>query len=357
MRRRRAIVDGGLLVLLAATSSQVLAERRGITTDSFGPDGCNECHDGGNAPTVEVLGPAFMRPSSTHEFTVRIGASGEQVMGGLNVSAAGGALAIGGKNSAKTIPVPNQSANAVEITHQDRKAAKKGFITFSFLWTAPAEFSSADLSVWGNAVNNNGASNGDGAARVQHRVDRGEFGLCPGAPTACAAAAKTSLAVTDSADDGKDRLTFSWSRGPEVSAADFGNPTTDTDYYLCLYKDGALVAEVDIPGGTNCGGAPCWKPKGDPAAPSAFLYKDKAGAPAGVRSVTLTPGGNRQAKVSLKATGADLPDPLLGLPVQGSSVTAELHNTSTEACFGDTYSGDDITQDDGSDFKAAGSSR
>lgn len=349
----RSIILGTGLVLCTCMSPTVIAHRNGITTTSFGVDGCNECHSGGTDPAVEVVGPEFVRPLSTHEFTVRIRATGDQTRGGFNASATDGNLSTGGKNASKTRLAP--APNGVEITHQERKDAKNGVISFSFRWTAPEAFSSVDLNVWGNAVNGDGGENGDRAANVVHKVNRGEFGLCPSTPQSCAVAAKTGLVIKDSDDDAKDSLSFSWKKGHPVSVAEFGNPTADTDYYLCLYKDGALIAELDVPGGTRCGGGPCWKATGDPAAPNAIVYKDKVGAPSGVRSVKLTPGNKGEARLTLKAKGKDLPDPVLGLPVLGSSVTAELHNTSSAACFGDTYSGGELRKDDGHELRAVGS--
>jgi cysteine-rich repeat protein len=50
-----------------------------------------------------------------------------------------------------------------------------------------------------------------------------------------------------------------------IPVADFGDPTTDTEYTLCLYEKDAsepisrLILQATVPGGATCGTQPCWE--------------------------------------------------------------------------------------------------
>ena len=130
---------------------------------NFGPQGCNQCHAGGQTPTVTLMGPTTVDPSSTNEYTLVINVVGSQTSGGFNVSDDFGTLAIGGSNAGQT-QTTSGADGRTEITHMSPKSASGGAISFSFLWTAPGSFTSATLRAWGNAVNLNGSSTGDRAA-------------------------------------------------------------------------------------------------------------------------------------------------------------------------------------------------
>jgi hypothetical protein len=149
-------------VLIAVTPAAALGHSAGITTNQFGATGCNQCHFGGNTPTVTLSGPATVAPGSTNEYTLQVFQTASQNKAGLNVSALSGMLATGGANSAKT-QVLSGTGGRAEVTHTSAKAAVGGVVTFSFLWTAPASFSSVTLNAWGNAVNGNGTNSGDAA--------------------------------------------------------------------------------------------------------------------------------------------------------------------------------------------------
>jgi hypothetical protein len=150
-------------LLIAVTPARALGFSTGITTTQFGATGCNQCHSGGTTPTVTLAGPTTVAPASTNEYTLQIFQTGSQSKAGLNVSSLSGKLATGGANSAKT-QVLSGTGGRAEVTHTSPKAAVGGVVTFSFLWTAPASFSSVTLNAWGNAVNGNGTNSGDAAS-------------------------------------------------------------------------------------------------------------------------------------------------------------------------------------------------
>jgi glucose/arabinose dehydrogenase len=149
-------------MFVLATAARVQAFSGGITTLSFGPAGCNNCHFGGSTPTVTLSGPTVVLPASTHEYTLTIMESGAQDRGGLNVSALLGTLMTGGSNSSNTQTLSGTGGRA-EVTHTAAKADSGHVVTFSFLWTAPGSFSSVSLEAWGNAVDGNFSTSGDAA--------------------------------------------------------------------------------------------------------------------------------------------------------------------------------------------------
>jgi hypothetical protein len=150
-------------LFLLATTGRVAAYSSGITTDSFDAQGCNECHSGGKVPVVMLSGPTAVVPQSTNEYTLQISNPKSQGFAGLNVSATAGTLSTGGSSAAQTQTLANRF-NQPEVTHTGRKPGAGGVTKFSFLWTAPATFSSATLNAWGNAVNGNKLPSGDHAA-------------------------------------------------------------------------------------------------------------------------------------------------------------------------------------------------
>ena len=159
--RWRTAVAAALVVGLYAPIAS--AYSTGVTTQLFGPTGCNQCHFGGSTPIVDLSGPTTVAPSSSNTYTLRITASGAQTKAGLNVSATAGTLTTGGSDAANT-QVLVGSGNRSEITHTAPKAASNGVTTFTFLWTAPTAAAIVQMTAWGNAVNGNATQVGDAAA-------------------------------------------------------------------------------------------------------------------------------------------------------------------------------------------------
>ena len=102
-----------------------------------------------------------------------------------------------------------------------------------------------------------------------------------------ALAEKATLTVANSADDAKDRLSWSWTSGAAVSGSDFEDPATGTnDYALCVYEQTGLLLGATAPAGGTCGTKPCWKRTKS----SGFAYTDKVLDPDGLAKVVLKPG-------------------------------------------------------------------
>jgi hypothetical protein len=164
---------------------------------------------------------------------------------------------------------------------------------------------------------------------------------------------KSKLALKDSSDDARDKVSWTWAAGEATTSADFGDPVASDDYTLCIYDDTnttgtpRLFLESAAPAGGSCAsGGSCWTGKGNPPGTKGFLYKDSAILlPDGLKSVKLTPGVAGRAKVKAKGQGPnlELPSPMnVTLPVvvqlraengQCFESTFTAAQTSTEDVF------------------------
>jgi cysteine-rich repeat protein len=124
-----------------------------------------------------------------------------------------------------------------------------------------------------------------------------------GPATACLLPGKSLIDIVDKTDDGKDKLKWRWQKGEETLLTDFGNPATGTEYTLCVYDTSAnvpsLEASLEVPPGV------LWLPAGS----NGYKYKDTSAVTDGVKKVQLKAGPLGKAKVSLQATGLNIPMP------------------------------------------------
>lgn len=141
--------------------------------------------------------------------------------------------------------------------------------------------------------------------------------------------------------DRKDRLEFTWRRGAATALADFGDPTTDTSYALCVY-DGSevLVFRANVAAGAG------WRRRRQ-----MIDYADRTLAQAGIRRIVLRsrsaePGaalirfvGRGKLGTLGSGGGGNLPDigsfPLATAP---NPLRAQLIN-SNGGCWEGNYSG------------------
>src|SRR5579862_2043428 len=194
----------GAVFALCFHATAAYAFSTGVTTLSFGPNGCNQCHFGGSAPTVELTGPTQVAPESTNEYTLRVGTVGDQNKAGLNVSGTDGVLATGG-NDAATTETEIGTGNREEITQSAAKAAVDGTVTFTFLWTAPLS-GDVVLTAWGNAVNGNFTRSGDLAASTTLTIFVGSTPP-PATPTPTPSPTPTAIAACVGDCDGSGDVT------------------------------------------------------------------------------------------------------------------------------------------------------
>jgi cysteine-rich repeat protein len=190
---------------------------------------------------------------------------------------------------------------------------------------------------------------------------------CSGTPSVCTATPPADTCKTPVQSQGsqvqlkrhpfterKDKLSWKYTKGAATTVADLGNPTTATDYELCVY-DGpgagaSLLLGASIPAGGTCSGKPCWKMIG--AAPGkGFKYKDKEQRPDGIGSVVVKAGPEGRAKILVKGKGIWLDMPALPVATN-ATVTVQLSNDAG-TCWSDTY-GAPAMKNDGVQFKDKG---
>jgi hypothetical protein len=140
-------------------------------------------------------------------------------------------------------------------------------------------------------------------------------------------------------DDGtgaRDKLTWKWSRGEQTTPADLGDPTTTSDYVVCMYDESSgspkLVFERDLPAGAQCKGKPCWSAKS-----GGFRYKDAKLEQGGISKLQIVAGEDGKSKLKLAGKRPRLGPPHLPFE-QSPSVRVQLHNLETAACWEATFS-------------------
>jgi hypothetical protein len=102
-----------------------------------------------------------------------------------------------------------------------------------------------------------------------------------------------------------DKIGWKWKAEPTTVLADFGDPTSTTDYALCIYDEAppTLIAGFEIPAASPCGDDACWRAVAD----KGFKFSDPAATFGGASRVIVraepTPG---RARITLKGKGANL---------------------------------------------------
>ena len=167
---------------------------------------------------------------------------------------------------------------------------------------------------------------GDGCDATCHTV----FECTPAPVSGCRAPlGPTNLAfVRDQHLDAKDKLTWKWKKGGATTKAEFGSPTTVTDYLLCVYDAGTLVSRARIPADSTCAGRPCWRETS-----SGFKYKDNETSPDGIRNLSLKEGAAGKAVIILRGKGVNLDVPPLPMT---QPVRVQLRNTD-DVCWEAVY--------------------
>ena len=162
---------------------------------------------------------------------------------------------------------------------------------------------------------------------------------CPTTPRGdCRAAGLSKILIKGDGSGEKDKLMWTWAKGPEVLYANIPNPTVSgNSYQLCLYPNGVLLQEAELPGPLG------WTAK----EPKSFTYADKVGAQYGVQKLQIAAGAAGKSKVKLKAGGASLPPGLL--PV--TNWTIQLFDNAGGSCWSSSFASP--TLNDGTIFKAS----
>jgi polyhydroxybutyrate depolymerase len=160
---------------------------------------------------------------------------------------------------------------------------------------------------------------------------------CPSQPiAACRSAGRAKLRLDDMADDTKDRVTFSYARGPATTRAEFGSPTTATTVSLCLWDATGSLLTLDAPPASQCSGKPCWTPLTDVG----FVYRDPKHLNAGLSSISLQGNPNTKTTIKVDARGSALPT----LPHSPTApFTVQLLRDDGAVCFEAVFPIDHVT--------------
>ena len=155
---------------------------------------------------------------------------------------------------------------------------------------------------------------------------------------------------------GKEKLIAKFIKGPEILAAEFGDPREvgGTTYGVCLYDDaGALVEGLHIDrAGFTCGSKACWSDKG----PRGFFYKDGEVSADGVSQLRLSAGPAEKTMILLKGgnnsrkSQLDLPTGIAAGLSASASATLQIVGDDAPACFSLTL--DKVKKQEADFFKA-----
>ncbi len=181
----------------------------------------------------------------------------------------------------------------------------------------------------GEQCDDGNTTSGDGCSATCQLESTPGCGAVPA--TGCrapVAAGQAALLLRNASVPDKDNLQWKWSRGATTPKPDFGNPTIDTSYQLCLYDGGTLRMSLPLPAGGACGGRACWKENG-----AGFQYADKTGLHGVTRLILKSGAAPGKAKILVKGRGANLAMPTLPL---AQPVTVQLRS-STGVCWDAVY--------------------
>ena len=176
----------------------------------------------------------------------------------------------------------------------------------------------------GNAVSGDGCS------------DQCRLELCPPAPLGgCLAAHARGARVTIKTPSNPhgSQVAVSW-RGDGSTPAALGDPTTTTDYLLCVYDASGAQPRLTLaaPRGGTCKGRPCWS-----ALPTQVRYGDAEYTPDGVSSLRVASGST--SVYSLSARREHVLEEAAALPLLPLTgpLTLQLVNSAGK-CWSATFS-------------------
>lgn len=117
----------------------------------------------------------------------------------------------------------------------------------------------------------------------------------------------------------RDALKWKLKKGQAVTPADLGDPTSGTDYELCVYVEVEGVCWLVLHPDALAG-------EGWSARRNGFRFRMKKGVhPEGLRNLRLRTGADRKARIALRGGGDALALRALPIP-EGAAVLAQLYN-------------------------------
>jgi hypothetical protein len=164
------------------------------------------------------------------------------------------------------------------------------------------------------------------------RPDTCEAGTCTGTGPVLtcktAPAGQALFTIDNRSPDTRDRLAWTFHKGPATTLAELGTPTTTTPYALCLYDDVSGTPERRltkvIPPGAH------WK-----GSIRGFRFFDTTLSTGGIQSITLTTGSAGRSSLMVRGRGQSLGLPGLPLAKQPNVIVQFLNDTT---CWSSTYS-------------------
>ena len=133
-----------------------------------------------------------------------------------------------------------------------------------------------------------------------------------------------TLAINDSVTDRSDKVAWKWKGLTDL--ADFGNPSADSDFTLCVADAaGNLKLSAAMPAAGICAGKNCWR-----STKAGYSYADTELSPNGIRSSNLRASATGTGTIKIKGKGDDLsPGELpLNLPA-----TVRLVRSDSPVCW------------------------
>jgi len=170
---------------------------------------------------------------------------------------------------------------------------------------------------------------------------------CGSAPASCRTAQRSRLAVKNESDDAKDTLGWKWTQGESTSQVDFADPTSGTDYALCIFAGvpPRLIGQAVVPADASK-----WSIGGS----TGFKYKDAAATAGGITRISLKGSTVNKSKLQVTGKGSGLPDlplPVIAPPPQ-PAVIVQLVNETTEVCWGASFSSSQLLKNETDQLKA-----
>lgn len=165
--------------------------------------------------------------------------------------------------------------------------------------------------------------------------------------TGCRLAGKAKLDVSRFAIGGRVKAQWLRSSSP---IADFGDPTADTDYAVCVYDAHGAVVGLQVPAAAPCASGPCWQLAGPSNAPTGVRFRDHNGDFDGLQKLDGKSSTGGKAKLKLAADGANLPPIDMSAPLD-APVTFQIL-TSDAGCWEAVFDANDATRNTGASYRA-----
>jgi cysteine-rich repeat protein len=165
------------------------------------------------------------------------------------------------------------------------------------------------------------------------RTCSGGVGCLPSVRPYCAEPGRgTRIELRNGGTDAHDALAWRWA--DQAPGEGFGDPTTSTDYELCVFTTPdagtAPLLAFSAAGGSSCGERPCWR-----ATARGFRYRSTAG---GLSAISLRAAPGKGQRISARGRGASLGMPA-SLDLQGVLVQLGARDrvNGYDSCWQATY--------------------